>query len=707
MKLWLSLNLNLTIIKTGKMNNKLVRHLVTLKNKLTSSKFSARLIFLFMGISSTIWFLIRVIPKPQRAGYPCMKAAAPLMSGFITYLLSLGGSVLFFKNAIKKFRQARFVGAGFALVISLGLIIFFNYQDATKTFANPTEVNWTRGELPDGANNPMGTGWGIFPGRVAWVRNVNATNEDCKNVIYSTGGWTGVMDWNTSDAFIMPKNNNQEVINDMADKSILAIGGENTVKASWDAIFKSFNNKRKGVDAGYTDGQTIFIKINNGQAGWAINMSDLSEKGNNSATGVQSAAMSNTTPATILAFVRQLVDECGIPQNKIYIGEPMTHVYKSAYDLIHDNYPDVIILDKENHTNLGRTTTSGWHKNAIVYSDKGTVMVDGIKDAIMNEMYDADYLINLAALKAHARGGVTLTAKLHFGSHGDHGGNDWGSFTLHPGLISVKDNDRLGPNDGARVDYGMYRVLTDLMGNEKLGLNTVLFVVDGLWGGIEATDMPVKWKTAPFNNDFPNSLFVSQDEVAVQSVCIDFLRAEANINTAFKDRPFFPAVDDFLHQAADKANWPSGITYDPEGDGTEMPASLGVHEHWNNDTDKQYSKNLDPTASGIELYAMDLSSSGTGVDQYSNFISQVKIYPNPCSDYAVVNFSMKKDAIVEFTVVNTSGQTIQQFVPMQRFAGNQSQEINTSNWQSGNYILVMKSTTDEGSEVSTTKILVR
>ena len=687
------------------MNKKAFGPIKTLKNKIVSSKLSSKLVFLFMGISSTIWFIVRVIPKPQRAGYPCMKAAAPIMSGFITYLLSLGGSALLFKKAINKFKQARFISAGFALIVSLGLIVFFNFNDANNANASTTEVTWPRGELPDGPNNPMGTGWGIFPGRVAWIRNVNATNENCKNQYTMTGsGWNKKIDWVNSDVFVMEKNNNQEVINDMADKSVIAIGGKSTVKESWDAIFKSFNKKRKGKDTGYTNGQTIFIKINNGQAGWAIDMSDLSEKGNPSATGVQNAAMSNTTPATLLAFVRQLVDECGIPQSKIYVAEPMTHVYKSFYDLIHKNYPDVIILDKDDNTNLGRTTSSGWHEDAIEYSDKGSEMPDAISDALMNEMYDADYMINMAALKAHARGGVTLTAKLHFGSHGNHPGYGFGSFHLHAGLISTVDNDVL--DHGVRGDYGMYRVLTDLMGNEKLGLNTVLFVVDGLWGGIEATDMPVHWKSEPFNDDFPNSLFVSQDEVAVQSVCIDFLRAEANINSAFKDRPFFPAVDDFLHQAADKANWPSGITYDPEGDGTEMPASLGVHEHWNNDTDKQYSKNLDASASGIELYKLDLSSSGTGTNQFSNFIQKAKIYPNPCSNYAVINFSMKKDAMVEFSVLNSSGKTVQQYAPVQRFAGNQLQEINTSNWARGNYIVVMKSTTGSGSEINTAKLMV-
>jgi len=36
-----------------------------------------------MGLGSLAWFLVRVIPKPSRAAYPCQRAAAPLASGFI------------------------------------------------------------------------------------------------------------------------------------------------------------------------------------------------------------------------------------------------------------------------------------------------------------------------------------------------------------------------------------------------------------------------------------------------------------------------------------------------------------------------------------------------------------------------------------------------------------------------------------------------
>ena len=581
-----------------------------------------KLAFFLLGIGSTIWFLIRVLPKPSRAGYPCMKAAAPLMSGFVIYLLGLSGSVLLFKSAFAKFKRARYLAATVAFFACIMVILFFNFNDAKPTFANTKLVF---GVLPDGANHPMGVGQGIYPGRVIWEWNTAATNENCPNT-------------SLSNCFFQQKNNNQDTINKMANNSIKKLSGKKTVKDGWDAIFKSFNNKKTGSPTGYKTGETIFIKVNNGQAGWAINDNDLSEK--------ELTPIAETTPATVLSILTQLIDSCGISQQSIYIGEPMTHLYKHLYDVLHAKYPNVKYLDKENNTSLGRTTITGWQSDAIVYSDKGTVMPDAKSDALCNEMLDANYMINIAALKAHARGGITLCAKLHFGSHGAHN-EEWGSFHLHNGLIATEGNDAL--SSGVRGEYGMYRVLVDLMGHEKLGRNTVLFIVDGLWGGVEATDRGYKWKSAPFNNDWPNSLFVSQDEVALESVCLDFLRAEALVNPAFQNRPFFPAVDDYLHQAADKANWAKGITYDPEDDGTEMPASLGVHEHWNNATDKQYSLNLG-IGNGIELisYKSITATNPTLESQNSNY----KLYPNPFTDNIRIEASNDKSLNLNIYTIN-------------------------------------------------------
>jgi hypothetical protein len=97
--------------------------------------------------------------------------------------------------------------------------------------------------------------------------------------------------------------------------------------------------------------------------------------------------------------------------------------------------------------------------------------------------------------------------------------------------------------------------------------------------------------------------------VALESVCYDFLRTEWNginshdpINNKIETNPNVNGVDDYLHQAADSSNWPEGLIYDPNNTGMPI-ASVGVHEHWNNADDKQYSRNLG-TGKGIELVSI-------------------------------------------------------------------------------------------------------
>ncbi len=667
--------------------NTLRTGLAILKQRIVSFKIPGKLVFIVMGVASTLWFLIRVIPKPQRAGYPCMRAAAPIMSGFVLYLVSLGGMTLLFRKAVAKFKKAKYLASAFALACSLVLLVAFNWTSAQKIYSQA--FGFTRGVLPDGSNNPMGTGIGVNPGRVVWMWNKDATKESCPNVI--------------TDAFFMSKNNNQDTINKMLDISIKKLAGKENIKDSWDEIFKDFNLRKTGTAETYQEGQTIFIKVNNGQAGWAINSSDLSERGTTSQmTGVRNAAMAGTTPATVVALIRQLVDECGIPQTSIYVGEPMTHVYKSMNDAIHAEYPNVKVLDKDGNTSLGRTKSAGWTGDAIFYSDESEEMPDGGSDNLMKEMYDADYMINAAALKAHARAGVSLNAKLHFGSHGDHPGYGYGSFHLHDGLICTVDNDIM--TSGVRGDYNMYRVLTDLMGHEKIGRNTVLFIIDGLWGGVEATDMPVKWKMAPFNNDFPSSLFISQDGVAVESVCLDFLRAEADNNSLFNDRPFFPGVDDHLHQAADKSNWPEGIVYDPENDGSEIP-SLGVHEHWNNPTDMKYTKNLG-TGNGIELVIAHETSS-VGYDLQEANTTLMNAYPNPCKESTTLSYHLETSSRVSISLISLDGRTQSLFENIDQIAGDYTHTINTSNLKPGIYICRLQKTRGTLSDVATMKLVVQ
>jgi hypothetical protein len=140
------------------------------------------------------------------------------------------------------------------------------------------------------------------------------------------------------------------------------------------------------------------------------------------------------------------------------------------------------------------------------------------------------------------------------------------------------------------------------MGHAHLGRKTVLHLLDGLFSGLHPQDpAPRRMQAPPFNGHWSCSLFASQDPVAIDSVGLDFLRAEP---AEWADFARQGGVDDYLHEAALANNPPSGTFYDPDhATATERLASLGVHEHWNNPQDKQYSRNLG-SGPGIELVAV-------------------------------------------------------------------------------------------------------
>jgi hypothetical protein len=148
------------------------------------------------------------------------------------------------------------------------------------------------------------------------------------------------------------------------------------------------------------------------------------------------------------------------------------------------------------------------------------------------------------------------------------------------------------------------------MGNRNFGEKTVLFILDGLWGFAKHSNgsYPQKYTFPPFTNtdpngDYPSSLFMSQDMVAIDSVGLDFVRAQYGNNLGTTN--LYRGVDDYMHEAAEANNPPSGTVYGYEPNGVQRRfPSLGVHEHWNNSTDKKYTRNLG-TGNGIELTSSD------------------------------------------------------------------------------------------------------
>jgi len=556
-------------------------------DRMDSKDFWTRLIFPFIGLASLIWFLTRVIPKPSRASYPCMRVAAPIASGFVIYILGIVGSITAFKYAKIKFREARYV-SGILAVIALLIFSSWSIFDS----AEPAKATMLE-ELP--ANVAIGEARGIFPGRVVWYWDPEATNVNCNGTFNGDGVITP-----EDNVYYAPKNNNETVIKEMLSKTILTLTGTSDEATAWDSIFTYFNRTIRNETRGYQAGEKIFIKTNNQGVGLTFNMNaDLTQREGN-VWGSYPPDMGATSPYVILATLDQLVNDAGIPQNVIYLGDPMLNINKVYYDILSADFPDVHYMGR-NSTNFwdqmkdcekyGRTLSVPTENEVIFYSDRDIADPTVVQDKIYQQMYDADYMINIAALKGHIRAGITLFAKSHFGSHTRESASH-----LHRGLVSPGDYGE-GENQG----YGKYRVLVDIMGHEHLGGKTLLFILDGLWGGDKhELYRPRKWDMAPFNGDYTSSIFASIDPVAIASVAHDFLRTEYSVEKYGEDAyPNFEGTDDHLQQAADSTKWPAGITYDPENDGTPI-ISLGTHEHWNNADSMQYTRNLG-TGNGIEL----------------------------------------------------------------------------------------------------------
>ncbi|MFB0524921.1 MAG: DUF362 domain-containing protein, partial [Phycisphaerae bacterium] len=498
------------------------------------------------GLLSLIWFLIRVVPKPSRAMYPCQRAALPLASGFVAWLLGLAGSAAAFRKAKHNFALRRYTLALIFVGVSIGIL--WLALIATSDESAIAE--------PPPANQPIGVAQGIHPGRVVWVHSPDATD------------WEGPGDghpWQSNHT-------NQAVVDQMMSQAIRELTGQASDTDAWDKIFRYHNNARGKGEVGYKPSEKITIKVN--FVGFILRSGGVNPENYNLETKKD---YMNTSPQMIIALLRQLVHTVGVKEGNISICDSLAYFANEYYDIIHKEFPNVRCLD-----HAGKFERIKMEQSSIPLY--WSCHPEGcLQDYVPVAFAEADYLINLANLKAHAAAGVTLCAKNHYGS-----------LTRVPTQEGYYDLHK----SGFSKEVGVYRSLVDLMGHSHIGGKTVLYLIDGLYCGVHPVDMtkgPRRWKSHPFNGDWTSSLFASQDSVAIDSVGFDFLYAE------YEDYPRKSGVDDYLHEGA-LANAPaSGTFYDPDYEGpVTRLASLGTHEHWNNPNDKKYSRNLG-TGNGIEL----------------------------------------------------------------------------------------------------------
>jgi hypothetical protein len=415
----------------------------------------------------------------------------------------------------------------------------------------------------DEVNSPMGIAEGIYPGRVVWVQNAKATSWDG-----ATGHW-----WDDA-------NTDQKVVHRMTSRMLQDLTGRKNDRQAWDALFRSFNETRKLGNSGYRPGEKIAIKINCNQDrtpewGVAAAMPAGGRRGGMRPRGPLNGLPS---PHAVVALVTQLIEAGGVRGEDIILYDVAVgrNIGQPIYTRIRANsnaqFQAVKFLVGADLNLGGRIFATPDMANPIQFSQAGVPVA-----YLAEQVTAARYMIDMALLRPHGMAGVTLIGKNHFGSVHFPNDGGWVPEALHNYVM------RNSP-------MGSYNALVDLMGHRQLGGKTMLYMLDGLYSAEQNEGNVIKW--ASFNDHWASSLMMSQDPVAIDSVGIDVLRNEPNATQVRGN------VDNYLHEAAQAAKPPSGTAYNPDKSG--VLGSLGVHEHWNNPTDRKYSRNLG-RKQGIEL----------------------------------------------------------------------------------------------------------
>lgn len=444
------------------------------------------------------------------------------------------------------------------------------------------EFTWSPGE----SNRPIGKARGIYPGRVVMTR----FPEACK--------WKGRWKLN-EDQWYLPENTDLDKCRKMVSITLKKLTGAKNDKNAWQKIFQYHN----GSKIGYRPGQIVAVKVN-------LNNAKAREKKSN---------MSDTSPQIIFAVIEQLVKAAGVAPEDIVIYDGRRPIAAEILNIIWGEYPGVTFVQDDpgvrgyQPVNPRTGDYSLLQKpdwvDAITYSFGE---FNGAK-LIPRQVYDADYIVNLAMLKLHSypynymengdegQTAVTMTAK-------NHAGSVRAPWEMHHFLNTQQDGK---PH--------AYSPLVDLNASPNLGAKTILYMLDGLYCGRKHASYPIHFPNAPFYNkvddyenpEWPACFLASFDEVALESVGLDLLYAQS-INNTEPDFYNVPRIlvrnnaSDYLLEMADPQNAPSGVKYMQGGKPVE---SLGVFEHWDSPETMRYSRNLDPqNGKGIEFIYIPLGS---------------------------------------------------------------------------------------------------
>jgi len=470
--------------------------------------------FHIVGITCIIWFLIRVVPAPHRYQYPCQQMSITVAMGYVAFWS------LIFTGLTHWVKQVKHKTTGVIPAIVVCFILIFSISG--MVFANNYSV---------GVNNtfdwdpipkePIGTPFGAFPGRVVWVWNPDATEKNLE------GFW-----WET-------QNNDQDAIDEMYSQGLQGFSSVPDDFKSWEAVFQYFNEVHGKGKIGYQPGEKIAIKINmnNGYYNeYDYKLKDI-----------------DANPYVVKGLLRQLINVVGVAQEDIVVFDASRKLMNWFYNRVYyETYPADPLVPEFPNVHFLDSTGGAEGRQQVVASNEKVYFAEGecTYRTLPTCVTEAEYLINMPIVKRHVADRVTLAGKNWFGAWVED-------------VVSIHEYHTIG-----YTAMGNPAPQVDLLAHEELGGKTLLLIGDGTYCS-RYNNAPIShFQMYPFNDDYMNSLFFSQDAVALDSVMYDFLYADG---TGPSER-----AQNYIHQAAQ----PNADTYDPEGEGIFLSESLGVHEHW-------------------------------------------------------------------------------------------------------------------------------
>jgi uncharacterized protein (DUF362 family) len=313
-----------------------------------------KVLFSLVGLATSIWFLIRVIPKPSRAAYPCQQAAFPVAAAFVIWLTGILSSSFIYVKAKINWRNSKYLSAG-----TLCLLAIVVFVATTTPFR--------------------------FTPAMALVHNVKTS---LFGISYPTLRSTGITDNPTVDpiAVVGAVKSSQAYAEDIEFDEILSMVREAVDQAG-------------GLEGVVSDGDTVILKPN------LISFKDFSASEDTLEPEVNGIATDYRVIQAVVDVVREVN-----PTGKIYLMEG-SGVGITAVNMSIVKWDQVTGLDS---LMCLEDISGDWWDTTSVYLQgvslpPGKALYSGADNRYwLNKLYyDADVLISLPVLKNHQSTGTT------------------------------------------------------------------------------------------------------------------------------------------------------------------------------------------------------------------------------------------------------------------------------------------------------------